>query len=284
MNHLCLFSGIGTWSLGFEKSNIKTIAFCEKDKDARQLLIERFDIPIFEDITKLQAKDLPTNIDVISASYPCQSISVAGKKDGLIDKDGNLTRSGLFYEVIRLARDIKPKYLVLENVGRQLKQDFDKILHELSSLGYVVEWHIMRATDFNLPHQRERLFIIAHSNIERRNAHIRETRQIHTNKERSSENSSEVGTECIAKPKSIRPVLSRGSLEEFVSSYSSRRPSLSDVCRVAYEFAEGIYDDRTRKGLEKCRKSRIKQLGNAIIYPVAEYIGQEIVKHYKDSL
>jgi site-specific DNA-cytosine methylase len=211
------------------------------------------------------------------AVHNCTDISLAGNKKGLLNQDGTLTRSGLFYEATRLAEQIRPRWFILENVGRQLKSQFDLVLRELSRIGYDAEWHIIRATDFKLPHQRERLFIIAYPSEFGRNECSGQERQVHINEKRSSEDSSEVGPECIAESKSICPILSKRSLEEFVSANSSGRVSLSDICRVDFGLSKGIFNDRARKEIEECRKQRIKQLGNAIILPVAEYIASRIV-------
>ena len=101
---------------------------------------------------------------------PCQDFSVAGKQKGLIDENGNQTRSGLLLEVQRLLEVAKlegtlPKYLMLENVknlvGKQFKSDFDKWLEYLDNLGYNNYWQVLNAKDYGVPQNRERVFVVS---------------------------------------------------------------------------------------------------------------------------
>lgn len=283
MNHLDLFSGIGTWSYAFHKYGVETVGFCEKDSKTSQFIEDKFPgIDIFNDVCTLKFSDLPKKVDIITASYPCQDLSTGGKKAGLVDGNGNLTRSGLFYEATRLASEIRPKYFILENVGRQLKQDFPRIQEELFRIGFDYEWHILRATDFKLPHQRERLFIISHPREFRLYERLREKRYLHPHKKRKSETPHAHREQCEFKSREVCSILSRGGLESYLSTQASQKPALSGIRRVVDGISEGVYPDKNRdrieKELEKIRKQRIKQLGNAIVLPAAEFIIKSILE------
>jgi DNA (cytosine-5)-methyltransferase 1 len=156
---LDLFSGIGGFSLGLERAGMKTVAFCEIDSQARKVLNKHWlGVPVFEDVKKLKAKHL-NNIDVICGGFPCQDISVAGKKKGLKGE-----RSGLWREFKRLIKEIKPRYAIIENVANLRSNGLQEILKDLWQIGYASEWHIISARSIGAPHLRERIWIIAYPN------------------------------------------------------------------------------------------------------------------------
>ena len=107
------FAGIGGFSYAAEKlvGGFETVQFIEIDPYCQQVLNKNFpNIPIHDDITTFTAK--PFQYDIISGGFPCQDISVAGRQKGI----KKTTRSGLFYELIRVIRMVRPKYVILENV------------------------------------------------------------------------------------------------------------------------------------------------------------------------
>lgn len=113
------------------------------------------------DISKIDVKDIPQH-DLFTYSFPCQSLSVAGKQEGLIK---GKTRSGLLYECERIIEYCRPKYLLLENVknlvGKKFKPQFDEWLKYLESLGYTNYWKVLNAKDFGVPQNRERVFVVS---------------------------------------------------------------------------------------------------------------------------
>ncbi len=111
---LDLFSGIGGFSLGLERTGgFETVAFCEIDKKARLVLKKHWpDVPIFEDVSALTGDQINEKIDIIVGGFPCQDISVAGKGAGLAG-----ARSGLWFEFHRLIKEIRPSYVIAENVS-----------------------------------------------------------------------------------------------------------------------------------------------------------------------
>ena len=165
---LDLFSGIGGFSYAAEQlvGGFKTKAFCEVDAACQAVLRKHWpDVPIFDDVCSLNANDLDFCPDVITAGFPCQDLSVAGKQAGY---DGK--RSVLFYEIIRLARELRPKFLLLENVRNLLShkngETFQETLFQIAKAGYDAEWAVIPASDLGACHRRERIWIIAHANDE----------------------------------------------------------------------------------------------------------------------
>ena len=99
-------------------------------------------------------------VDLICGGFPCQDISFAGTGAGLAGE-----RSGLWYEMHRIIGDIKPRWVVVENVAALLHRGMDVVLRDLSTIGYDCEWHIISASAVGAPHRRERVWIIANANI-----------------------------------------------------------------------------------------------------------------------
>ena len=165
MRNLDLFSGIGGFTYAGEKlvGGITTTQFVENNKFCQEILRKHWpDIPIHDDIRTFNATKY--EYDSITAGFPCQDLSVAGKQRGI----GEGTRSSLFYEVIRLARQIRPKFILLENVRNLLShQDgktFQEILFQIAKIGYSAEWSVVSAKDVGACHKRERVWIIAYPN------------------------------------------------------------------------------------------------------------------------
>ena len=163
MKVLDLFSGIGGFSLGLECAGWETVAFCEIEPSCHKVLSKYWpDVPIFEDVTKLSASDITTTVDVICGGFPCQDISVAGKKAGI----GGL-RSGLWKEYLRLINEIRPKYAIIENVANLRSHGLITVLQDLWQIGYDAEWHCISASALGAPHQRDRIWIIAYPDRQR---------------------------------------------------------------------------------------------------------------------
>ena len=117
------------------------------------------------DITKIDESKLPKDIDLITYGFPCQDISLAGKQKGLFNEDGTPTRSGLFFDALRIIEATKPKFAIAENVknltGKKFKEQFEIVLQSLENAGYNNYWMVLNAKDFGIPQNRERVFIIS---------------------------------------------------------------------------------------------------------------------------
>lgn len=159
---LDLFSGIGGFSYAAEKivGGFNTTQFVELDSYCQKVLRKHWpEVPIHADITTFTAE--PGMFDVITAGFPCQDLSSAGKQRGL-----QAERSGLFYEVIRLARELRPQFVLFENVGNLLShqngETFQEVLFQIAKAGFDAEWAVIPASDVGACHQRKRIWIIAY--------------------------------------------------------------------------------------------------------------------------
>lgn len=167
INGLDLFSGIGGLTIALQEW-IVPIAYCENDRYAQADLLSRMskgELPIasiWDDVRTLRARHLPVKSDIIIAGFPCQDISVAGSGKGL---EGE--RSGLFFEIVRLAEEIKPSFIFLENVPAIRIRGLSTVGRELASIGYDCRWGIISAYDVGAPHIRKRWFCLAYSDCKR---------------------------------------------------------------------------------------------------------------------
>jgi len=158
---LDLFSGIGGFSFGLERTGgFETVAFCEIDEHACKVLKKHWpNVPIYHDIKNF---DYNGDVDVITGGFPCQDLSAAGQRKGIIDGE----RSSLWGEMLRLTGKLRPRYMLAENVSALLIGDdgrwFAELLSDLASIGYDAEWHRISAADIGAVHQRERVWIIAY--------------------------------------------------------------------------------------------------------------------------
>lgn len=162
---LDLFSGCAgfTYAASLLDAEIETVQFVEIDPQAQKVIEKNYPgILIHDDITTFNAQ--PGQYDIITAGFPCQDISAANSKG--LGLDGK--RSGLFFEVIRIIRQCRPRYVLLENVADLLSsnggRDMGTVLWELSQSGYDAEWEIIPAIAVGANHLRERLWIVAYPN------------------------------------------------------------------------------------------------------------------------
>lgn len=157
---LDLFSGIGGFSLGLERTQgFETIAFCEIDPFCRRVLAKHWpNVRQFNDVTKLRGEDVGP-VDVICGGFPCQDISSAGRKVGLSGE-----RSGLWSEYARLILELRPAYVVVENVAALLNRGAAEVCGDLAAIGYDCEWHCISASALGAPHHRDRFWLVAYPN------------------------------------------------------------------------------------------------------------------------
>jgi DNA (cytosine-5)-methyltransferase 1 len=164
LHGLDLFSGIGGISYALSKY-ITPIAYCEINKYCQKVLFSRMlsgTIPkanIWDDIKTFPAKEFKNKIEIIYGGFPCQDISIMGYGKGLGGK-----RSGLFFEIMRLAKEIKPDFIFLENVPAITYRGGLQVVTEIAEMGYDCRWCIISAASVGASHKRERWFLLAHSN------------------------------------------------------------------------------------------------------------------------
>lgn len=242
---LDLFSGIGGFSLGLERSGLcETVAFCEIESFPRKVLAKHWPgVPIYEDVRTLTANTLAGDgieVDAICGGFPCQDLSHAGKRAGL---DGQ--RSGLWSEYRRLIGEIRPKLVIVENVPGLLSLGLGDVLGDLAALGYDAVWHCIPASYVGAWHRRDRVWLVAYSQCER-----------------GRQGRSEAP---IFRLENLQRQFARG-FEKWSGRSNIPAPYF---CRGT----DGVPD----------RAHRVKALGNAVVPQIPELIGRAILKQLKEQ-
>lgn len=285
---LDLFSGIGGFSLGLERTGgFKTVAFCEIEEFPRCVLAKHWPgVPIHRDVRELKAEHVGA-VDVICGGFPCQDISFAGKGAGI---EG--ARSGLWREYARLIGELRPDYVIVENVAALLGRGLNVVLGDLAALGYDAVWHCIPASAVGAPHRRDRVWIVAYvrgeqHEVEGHEAWRKITARLHealadAESERRAETreyceqSTEraAGGAVLAHPMRCgsqgqgRPINAgnseaRGNRQVDRTIYDSGWAAEPDVGRVAYGVPFGV--------------ERLTGLGNAVVPQIPEVIGRAIL-------
>lgn len=169
IRYLSLFSGIGAFESAFRNLEIpfELINYCEIDKYAAKsysLIQDVSESKNLGDITKIDESKLD-EVDFITYGFPCQDISLAGHQKGLFNDDGSKTRSGLFFDALRIITHTHPKVAIAENVknltSNKFSEQFKIVLDSLEEAGYNNYWKVLNAADYGMPQKRERVFIVS---------------------------------------------------------------------------------------------------------------------------
>ena len=160
-----LFAGVGGFDLAMERNGVDVVASVEIDKQCQKVLAKHFpNAKQFSDITDVKGSDLiaagfKPNRGIITGGFPCQDLSVAGKRRGLAGE-----RSGLFWEIARLIEETKTEWFILENVPGLLTsnkgRDFGVVVGTMADIGYSLAWRVLDAQHFGVPQRRRRVFIV----------------------------------------------------------------------------------------------------------------------------
>lgn len=258
---LDLFSGIGGFSLGLERTGgFETVAFCEIEEFPRKVLAKHWPgVPIYYDVRELTAERLRADgiasIDVITGGFPCQDVSAAGKQGGMDEG----TRSGLWSEIVRLACEIRPQFILVENVSNLLAGPseqpggwFGRVLGDLAEIGYDAEWHCIPASYVGANHGRDRVWILAHAERLRWDFLV-EGQQVST---------------------------AAFNLESFDPRWPAPLELFPDVAELFTYPSSDVErnDDGLSEGL-----GRLKGAGNAVVPQIPELIGHAILKSLSQS-
>lgn len=250
MNHASLFSGIGGFDYASSQMGWENIFQVEIDKFCNKVLEKNFpETKRFLNIKQFDGTEYKNKIDVLTGGFPCQDISYAKSwttNDTFRENGINGKRSGLWFEYARIIDEIRPKFVVIENVAALQKQGLDVVLQTLSDIGYDSEWQIITASFIGAPHRRKRIWIVAYP--------------IGFGWEQESIIFSKITRQTIR--------------------YSSEWESSRTICQVnkkkTLSESFGIYDGIPRKLYES---DRIKSLGNSIVPQIALQIFKAIQEY-----
>ncbi len=269
MKVLDLFSGIGGFSLGFERAGMETVAFCEYDEHARSILSKHWpDTPIYKDVRELDATKYRGTIDVVCGGFPCQDLSQAGKQAGFSGE-----RSSLYREMLRIIGECLPRYAVFENVTGLLTGEsgrwFAQFLYDLAEIGYDAEWHCISASYLGATHHRDRVWIIAYPKSW--DDRSRKQKQTEGQKQELGEGIS--GTKIFANANAKRCEGFSKIAHDLKQQIELMRSS--ETFRRRFDLSEpplcGANDGIPR------RLDRLRRLGNAVVPQIPESIGRAIM-------
>ena len=286
-------SGIGGWDLGLERAGMVTRWQVELDPWCRRVLARHF--PHAERYEDAHAVDYTEvgYVDVIAAGYPCQPFSVAGLRRGSDDP------RNVWPAVARAVRDIRPRFVCLENVAGHLSMGFGSVLGDLASLGYDARWEVLPAAAFGAPHLRERVWIIAalahaadSDSAGRKKQHpttqLNRQRQLGRSADaRSPADSDSVRchrlSQCDSKEARGVGFQRRHNPDRLGMDDNHRRddagpmPFRADSAWLVGPSQPWVrrVDDGVSRGLDR---RRLKALGNALVPQIAEYIGRQVVR------
>jgi len=169
MNELALFAGAGGGILGGKLLGWRTVCAVEFDPRARAVLLarqadgclERF--PIWDDVRTFEGKQWAGKVDVVSGGFPCQDISSASSTGAGIDGE----RSGLWSEMARIICEVGPRFVFVENSPMLTVRGLGRVLGDLAEMGFDARWGVLGANSTGLPHNRQRIWIVAHDHEQR---------------------------------------------------------------------------------------------------------------------
>lgn len=282
------FTGAGGFDLGFEKAGIEIVFQCEKDKYCNQLLEEKYpNVRRSEDISLLHPKAIP-QADIYFGGFPCQNASVAGDRKGLAG-----SKTGLFFDFVRIIKANKPQWICLENVPGLLssngKRDFKSVIEALAQCGYYVSWRVLDSQHFGVPQRRRRLFIVGCLGDWRNPFEVLFDQEFTPkNAVKSRKNESGIAPEIGSSTISVEASFLSGNdrnlhfWKQITGTLCANKKSItvldsSDRLRfptpVECERLQGFPDKWTEAFSDS---QRYKMTGNAVSVPVAEFIGQRI--------
>lgn len=292
MNGLSLCSGIGGLDIAFEKAGGKILAFCELDAFCQKVLSKHWpEVPIFGDIRQLsreviENEGIRSAVDIIYGGFPCQPFSVAGKQKGT--DDGRY----LWPEFSRLVSELRPSWVLAENVPGIVRLASDRVCADLEREGYSVGIWDYEAASVGAPHRRERVFFVAHAGRTLRQGSI-ELGALREEAERWAADKPERPSGAhVADPDGERREEQREHCEpssaHAAAECNSKRLTQSRMDRVVNGFSSGLDGsgltfweteaepaERTAHGV-KDRVNRLKALGNAVVpqqvYPLFKAI------------
>lgn len=260
MTHGSLFSGIGGFDVAAEWIGFKNLFHCEINTFCREFLNKRFGGISYEDITKQDFTPWEGLLDVLTGGFPCQDASIANQH-GTQQLGLKGQRTGLWRHMARAIQEIKPRFIVAENVGNILKvnngKDFAEILHCLAGMGYSAEWRIIYASEIGAPHKRKRCYLVAYPGSIR----------FHENQSFFSDVSPAFEPECR---------LLTGTTVKIRTSWPAEPP----ICSVDHGFSSRSFE---MYGKSRLKEEVFKALGNAVVPQIPYCIFKRIKEVDKQS-
>ena len=287
LRHLDLFSGLGGFSLGLEATGgFETVAFCDIEKFPLKVLKKHWpNVKQYKDIKELTYEQIKEDtlapIDIITGGYPCQPFSVAGSQLGEKDK------RHLWPDMFRIVKECKPTWVIGENVSGHIKLGLDTVLQDLESEGYSVRTFSISASSIGANHQRERVWVIGHADVEDTRQHVRgiesswDTESLRPRTSEETEwttnpdqiNGSGQGAEAMGESSDTYSQRLQGRRsEQQLQKDETERPSSWERW---WQFEPDV--GRVANGVPQ-RVDRLKGLGNSLVPAIPYMIGHSILE------
>jgi DNA (cytosine-5)-methyltransferase 1 len=267
-----LFAGIGGFDIGFENAGFKTAWQVEINPVCRAILADRFPQAVqYDDVQLCGASNLGA-VDVITGGFPCQDVSAMGKRRGLAG-----SRTGLFFEVIRIINELRPQWLVLENVTGLLNsndgEDFQTVIAALAECGYLGCWRVLNAQYFGVPTRRRRVFLVAGLGKHPPFELLADTAPVGTfsGPPRPAEYPVEIAAWA-------HPTLLSGSSSAQINISGTGLIAAGDSWDSMVDRQRTIDDHGLCAGLDAANFAETHAAGNAVVPQVAQWIAQHLMR------
>ena len=299
MNHVDLFSGIGGFALAARWAGLETVQFVEIDPFCQKVLNKNFPgVPIHDDIKTFDGTKY-SNVFLLTGGFPCQPFSCAGKRMGAEDD------RALWPEMLRVIQEVRPRWIIGENVAGIIGMELDNYVSDLEREGYTVQAFIIPACAVDAPHRRDRVWIVGHARLFGQKEDVADNGSRHTQQgdaptQRSGErltaggktgSSRAVGGQGVCESPQGTGRGASGHLQEDVADTNRERPQRYGrlrECAGQRTVRPSCWPDegewflksgmgRVAHGVRN-RVDRLKSLGNAIVPQVAYEIMKNIVE------
>ena len=287
MKVLDLFSGIGGFSLGLDRAGMETVAFCEIEEYPRSILKKHWpDVPIHEDIRKLDGKQYKGTVGLVCGGFPCQPFSVAGKQKGKEDD------RHLWPEMLRIIKEIQPEYVIGENVAGFITMALDDVLLDLENEGYTSQSFVIPACAVGGIHRRDRVWIVANKRTPTNTEH--NGTPTDKNKGTTGDNEQEVSTRQNETKQlegsGISSTVADASSFGVEAGLSGQNQGKEGIAKVINNNSDRLREGgfvpielptqspvRNRDDGLSNNVARLKALGNSVVPQIPELIGRAIM-------
>jgi len=277
-----LFAGIGGFEKGIEDAfggMADTVWQVEQNSFCQKVLKKHWpNATIYDDVRAVGKHNLEP-VHILCGGFPCQSISQAGKMEGLENEE----KSGLWWEMHRIIGELRPRIAILENVANVLSVGGPDVIGSLAKIGYDCEWTVIRASDFGAPHHRARWFCVAYphsQHIEKQSKHTKRMEPKIKSKCGSSQNvsSNPILSRSETRTKSSKPMEQMGETQDWKHGWNSSVQTNEHFKRRSHwsGFPTASPFCRRNDGISK-RVDRIKALGNAIVPQCSEWVARQVL-------
>ncbi len=268
-----VFAGVGGFDLGFEWAGLVCKWQIENDPYCLRVLAKHWpDVRRYGDVREVRGSELES-VDVLCGGFPCQDISDAGKRAGITG-----ARSGLWSEMCRLVREVRPRFVVVENVSALLGRGMGVVLGDLAACGYDAEWDCIPAAAVGAPHRRDRVFIIAYPSSSGMDI-----------EHRRFSGASGQGAVFVDRNGTVRNVAdANGCRQQEFPQYNRESTKDASDRKTFGCHADRCYGSawwktepnvgRVADGVPH-RVDRLRALGNAVVPQVAEWLGRRLMEH-----